>query len=70
MTAKTNNHATPRYVTAAYVAEYFSVSPTTVNGWKNLRCDPLPCVSFPGLKNPRFDMVEVQKWADRLALWS
>lgn len=70
MTAKTSNRAIARYVTAAYVAEHFSVSPNTVTGWKNLRFDPLPCVKLPGLKHPRFDMVEVQQWAERNALWS
>lgn len=65
MTAKVKKTVTARYVTAVDVATYFSVSPNTVSRWKSMRQDPLPSVRLPGMKHERFDMEEVQAWAER-----
>lgn len=63
--AKTKESVAPRYVTQTEVARYFSVSPNTVARWRVMRGDPLPSVTMPLMKQPRFDLVEVQKWAER-----
>ena len=65
MTVKSKRGLEPRYVTQNDLAVYFSVSPNTISRWRVLDDDPLPCVKMPGMKNPRFDLVEVQAWADR-----
>lgn len=65
MTTRTKPDAKPRYVTTTDVAVYFSVTPNTISRWRHLRHDPLPYVVLPGMKHPRFDLEEVQAWADR-----
>ena len=65
MTKKAKARGATRYVTTTDVATYFSVSPNTIHRWRFKRHDPLPCVVLPGMKHPRFDIVEVQKWAER-----
>lgn len=65
MTKQVKANAKPRYVTTTDVACYFSVTPNTVHRWRHLRHDPLPCVTLPGMKHPRFDLQEVQQWAER-----
>lgn len=65
MTKKTKASANARYVTTTDVAVYFSVTPNTISRWRHLRHDPLPFVVLPGMKHPRFDLAEVQAWAER-----
>lgn len=65
MTKKAKARGAARYVTTTDVATYFSVSPNTISRWRFMRHDPLPYVILPGMKHPRFDIIEVQKWAER-----
>lgn len=65
MTAKAKNGVGRRYATQNEVASYFGVSPNTVARWRVMREDPLPSVTLPLMKQPRFDLVEVQAWAER-----
>lgn len=65
MTATKNTGSIQRYATLTEVASYFSVTPNTVSRWRAMRDDPLPSVTFPLMKTPRFDLEEVQAWAER-----
>lgn len=65
MTTKTKESVSPRYFTTTDIAVYFSVTPNTISRWRHLRHDPLPYVILPGMKHPRFDLQEVQAWAER-----
>jgi hypothetical protein len=66
MTVKSKQGLAPRYVTQTDLAVYFSVSPNTISRWRALEHDPLPCVQMPGMKQPRFDISQVQAWAERI----
>ena len=65
MTTKSKAGVRPRYVTQADLAVYFSVSPNTISRWRVLEDDPRPGIVMPCMKQPRFDLLEVQAWADR-----
>ena len=65
MTKQSKSGLEPRYFTQNDLAVYFSVSPNTISRWRVLEHDPLPGVTMPGMKQPRFDIIEVQAWIDR-----